>query len=183
MSQAVDIDVRPFRLSDAPSFLAAVRGSVQELAYWMPWCTSSYGMGDAEAWMRFCEEAWREGAEFPLGIFNASSGEVVGGTGINQINRTHRVGNIGYWVSTPYLGRGVATEAARRSAMLGFEKLGFGRLEIVVLNDNLASQRVAARLGAVREGVARNRLYFQGALCDAVMFSLTPSDLVKWERT
>jgi ribosomal-protein-serine acetyltransferase len=179
MSKSIDIVVRPFEFSDAGSFLAAVKTSTAELGYWMPWCTPEYGLEDAQSWMRFCEAAWSERSEFPLGIFDGSSGEVIGGTGINQINKTHRVGNIGYWVSTPFIGRGVATEAARRSAMLGFGELGFTRLEIVALTHNLASQRVAARVGAVRECVARNRLFFHGQPHDAFMFSLVPDDLHK----
>lgn len=177
MPQGSEIVVRPFDPSDAESFLAAVKASVRELAYWMPWCTPGYGLADAKAWMSFCQNAWREETEFPLGVFDSSSGEVIGGTGINQINKTHKIGNIGYWVSTPFVGQGVATEAARRSAMLAFGNLGFGRLEIVALTHNFASQRVASRVGAVREGVARNRLHFQGLPHDAVMFSLVPSDL------
>lgn len=179
MPQVSDIVVRPFESSDASSFLAAVQASIPELNAWMPWFTPNYGLADAQGWMSFCQQAWRDKAEFPLGIFDGSSGHVIGGTGINQINKTHRVGNIGYWVSTPWVGRGVATQAARRSAVLGFEQLGFGRLEIVVLTNNLASQRVASRMGAVREGVARNRLHFQGRQHDAVMFSLVPGDLAQ----
>lgn len=177
MSKVVDSVIRPFELSDATSFLEAVHASIHELSYWMPWCTPDYRMEDAESWMRFCQAAWDGRSEFPLGIFDRSSGKVIGGTGINQINKTHRVGNIGYWVSTPFVGCGVATEAARRSAMLGFRELGFARLEIVALTHNLASQGVARRVGAVCEGVARNRLFFQGKPHDAVMFSLVPADL------
>lgn len=177
--QPINIVVRPFKRTDADSFLAAVMASVTELAPWMPWCTPDYGLEEARAWMEFCEAAWHEKSEFPLGIFDPSTGQVIGGTGINQINRIHRVGNIGYWVSRPFIGRGVATEAARRSAVLGFTELGFRRLEIVTQMDNLASQRVASRVGAVREGVVRNRLQIEGRSHDAVMFSLIPSDLEK----
>ena len=39
------------------------------------------------------------------------------------------------------------------------------------------SQRVAERLGAERECIAKNRLYFQGRPLDAVVFSITPQAL------
>jgi RimJ/RimL family protein N-acetyltransferase len=48
------------------------------------------------------------------------------------------------------------------------------RIEILVAVDNLASQRVAAKVGAVREGILRNRLLLHGKIHDAVMFSLIP---------
>lgn len=177
MPADADYLVRRFVPSDAPSMWAAVRASLPGLAHWMPWCTPDYALEDAEAWIRFTQKAWAEQREFPLGIFHAATGAVVGGTGINQINRVHRIGNIGYWVSTPHTGRGVARFAARQAALLGFGELGLTRLEIVALVNNLASQKVAEALGATRECLARNRLFAQGKPQDAVVYSLVPGDL------
>ena len=56
----------------------------------------------------------------------------------------------------------------------GFKELKLNRIEILVAVDNLASQRVAAKAGAVREGILRNRLLLHGKIHDAVMFSLIP---------
>lgn len=117
-----------------------------------------------------------------LGVFESASGAVVGGTGINQINKVHGIGNIGYWVSTPHTGRGVAKLAARQAALLGFRELGLTRLEIVALKDNVASQRVAQSIGATFECIARNRLRTQGAAREAAVYSLTPEDAKQWLR-
>jgi RimJ/RimL family protein N-acetyltransferase len=57
----------------------------------------------------------------------------------------------------------------------GFKELKLNRIEILVAVDNLASQRVAAKVGAVREGVLRNRLLLHGKIHDAVIFSLIPN--------
>ena len=174
--------VRRFEPSDAPSMFAAVKASLAELIYWMPWCKEDYALEDAEAWVRFTQKAWADGLEFPLGIFETDSGSVVGGTGINHITKPYRIGNIGYWVSTPHVGRGVARHAAKQAALLGFGELGLTRLEIVVLTHNAASQKVAASLGATRECQARNRLYFHGKPHDAIVYSLTPVDTELWAR-
>lgn len=181
MSASSEYVVRRLEPSDAPSFLAAVRESLPELLYWLPWCKKDYGLQDAEAWIATAQQAWETGTEFPLGIFERASGEVVGGAGINQVNRACRMGNIGYWASSRYLGRGIARFAARQSALLGFGELGLTRLEIIVLTHNKASQRVAEALGATRECVARNRLYFHGQPHDAVVYSLVPSDTASME--
>jgi len=169
--------VRRLLATDAPSFYAAVRESIDELTYWMPWCTKDYAMSDAEAWMQTASEMWASGAEYHLGIFDAATGAVVGGTGVNHINRAYRIGNIGYWVSSNRTGQGIARFAAHQSAVLGFGELGLTRLEIVVLTNNTASQRVAEAVGARFECEARNRLYFQGAPHSAYVYSLVPEDL------
>lgn len=178
MTQSSKFFVRPFKPSDDQSFLAAVLASFNELNYWLPWCHENYALADAQAWIAMCEDSWRSETAYPLGIFDAESGQVIGGAGINQIDKTYCIGEVGYWVSTPYTNRGVAQFAARQTAEMGFQKLGLTRLEIIVLTHNLASQRVAESIGAVRECVARNRIYFQDKPHDAVVYSLVPGDLV-----
>nr|WP_315463625.1 GNAT family protein [uncultured Rhodoferax sp.] len=169
--------VRRFVPTDAQSFFTAVRDSIDELSYWMPWCNHRYSLDDAKAWMQFTDRAWTAGTEYPIGIFHARTGEVVGGTGVDHIDRAYRTGNIGYWVSSKHTGRGVARFAALQSARLGFGQLGLTRLEIVVLTHNKASQCVAEFLHATLECEARNRLYFQGAPHNAYVYSLIPSDI------
>jgi ribosomal-protein-serine acetyltransferase len=177
MTSPSELTVRPLKAGDADALFATVKASLAELCYWMPWCKPDYAFADALAWIAFCEQAWAERREFPLGVFEIGSERLVGATGVNQINKTAQSGNIGYWVGTPYVGRGVARFAALQAARMGFAELGLTRLEIVTLTHNHASQRVAQALGAVRECEARNRLYLQGKAHDAVVYSLIPSDL------
>ena len=82
------------------------------------------------------------------------------------------MGNLGYWVRTSAAGRGAATRATRLAARFGFEQLGLHRIEIVAAIDNIGSQRVAEKAGAVREGVLRKRLLIRGKSQDAVLYSL-----------
>lgn len=174
--------VRRLEPSDAPSMFAAVSASLAELVYWMPWCKENYALEDAKSWIEFTQEAWCKQNEFPLGVFEAKTGSVVGGTGVNHINKAYRIGNVGYWVSTPHAGRGVARFAAKQAALLGFGELGLTRLEIIALTHNIASQKVAESLGATRECQARSRLYFRGEPHDAIVYSLVPSDIASWSR-
>jgi RimJ/RimL family protein N-acetyltransferase len=62
-------------------------------------------------------------------------------------------------------------------AKFGFAELGLQRIEILAAIPNIASQRVAEKAGAVREGVLRKRLLIRGVSQDAVMFSLVAEDL------
>jgi RimJ/RimL family protein N-acetyltransferase len=171
-----NILVRPLLDDDTAALHRAVRASLASLSYWLPWCHANYSEADAAEWIAYSMRAWEAGTGFPLGVFD-QSGELIGGTGLSHVDRTSNMANIGYWVSAPHCGKGVATTAARLAARIGFEDLGFTRLEIVVLTENLASHRVAMKLGATRETEARNRLMFQGRPANAVVYSLIPGDL------
>jgi ribosomal-protein-serine acetyltransferase len=176
------IGVRPLTCGDTEALFTAVMQSIESLTLWTPWCKPDYALADAAAWTARCEEAWNANKEFPLGIFDLATGELVGGAGIHQLSRIHGMGNIGYWVAAPHCGRGHATSAALMSADFAFSELGLTRLEIVVLAGNTASQRVAENTGATKEGLARNRLYSHGRPEDAVVYSLIPHDLAKNEQ-
>jgi len=69
---------------------------------------------------------------------------------------------------------GVAIAAARLAAGFAFRELGLTRIEIVALVDNVASRRVAEKLGATFECVARNRLVHNGVPFAAAVYSLVP---------
>ena len=171
-----DILVRPYAMDDIASLHRAVLGSMDSLSYWLSWCRSDYSLSDAAHWVEYCIAGWESKSEFPLGVFDPA-GEVIGAAGISHISRADNMGNIGYWVCDSSRNRGVATTAARAAALFGFDVLGLTRLEIVVLPHNTASQRVAEKLGAVREAEARNRLLFQGRPSAAVVYSLIPGDI------
>jgi RimJ/RimL family protein N-acetyltransferase len=156
---------------------AAVRESINELSVWMPWCHAQYSIDETAAFVRSREEEWEKGEDFSFVIRESDSGLLLGGVGLNFRNRMHNFANLGYWVRSPFAGRGVATAAVRLAAQFGFKEIGLQRVEIVVAVGNLASQRVAGKAGAKREGILRRRLLLRGEPLDAVMFSLVPEDL------
>ena len=169
--------IRPFREEDAGALYDAVRESISEVSPWLPWCHQNYSIEETREFIGSRELASQGDEWYSFGVFDKDDGRVLGGVGINFINRVHQMGNLGYWVRTSAVGRGVATTATRLAARFGFEQLGLHRIEIVVAVGNIPSQRVAEKAGARHEGVARKRLLIRGESVDAVLFSLVPEDL------
>jgi ribosomal-protein-serine acetyltransferase len=163
--------LRTYDPSDAESLWEAARQSVAEVFPWLPWCHERYSLEEAADWIRSRALLRADGHEYHFVIVGAS-GELLGGCGVNQINRIHRFGNLGYWVRTSATGRGVATEAVRQLVEFAFRHTDLVRLEILCATGNERSQRVAERAGAVREGVLRQRLLLHGQAVDAAMYSL-----------
>jgi len=171
------IVVRPHAPADVAPMCAAVLESMATVGRWMAWCHPGYSMQDAEDWYARCATAWATDSDREFGIFDAVGGDVLGCIGVNQINRVNAIGNLGYWVRAMREGRGIATTAARLVARYAFTELALARLEIVVLEGNAASRRVAEKVGARFECVARHRLQWRGEARDAAVFGLLPSDL------
>ena len=167
-----DIMIRPLRAEDAPALYAAVQDSVESLSYWFPWCSPAYSLADAQARVARSTVTWKRGTEYGFGIFDAGGGALVGMVGLSDLHDVMRSANLGYWVGERHRGRGVATRAASMIAAIAFEHLGLVRLELVMLPHNVASRRVAERLGAVYEEEIDGRLVFQGKPEAALVYAL-----------
>ncbi len=163
--------IRLYQATDARGLFEAARESIAEVSRWLPWCHPEYSMAEAVEWTSIQARLAADGREFAFAVVGPND-ELLGGCGVNQINPIHRLGNLGYWVRTSATGRGVAREAVRQTAEFAFRNTDLVRLEIVCAVENRRSQRVAEAVGAVREGVLRNRLQLHGQSTDAVMYSL-----------
>jgi RimJ/RimL family protein N-acetyltransferase len=170
-----DIEVRPLERRDTARVFEAVDESKADVGRWMDWCRADYSMADAEAWIDAALSGRDDGTNFQFGIFDCD-GRFLGACGLSGIDAHAKSANLGYWVRTQAAGRGVAVGAARLVVDWAFANTDLERIEIVAAVDNRRSQRVAEKLGAVREGTLRSRLCVFGRFHDAVMFSVVRND-------
>jgi RimJ/RimL family protein N-acetyltransferase len=169
--------LRAFQPDDVDTIYEAVCQSLPELSRWLPWCHADYSRAETHEFLNQRGAAFRESGEHAFAILDRTSGRFLGATGVNQIDRHGRRANLGYWLRTDATGKGYATEATLMVARWAFDTLQLERIEIVAAIGNVASQRVAIRVGAIREGIARNRLRKGDLQHDAVLYSLIRSDL------
>lgn len=171
------VGIRPYRQADIPRLFEAVRQSINELSLWLAWCTPAYSIEESRKFVTSRQTDWDQGDHYSFVIEDQETKQFLGGTGLNFVNPVHNFANLGYWVRTSATGRGVASAAVRLVARFGLQELRFSRLEILAAVGNVASQRVADKAGARREGVLRKRLQLRGQALDAVLFSLVVEDL------
>ena len=86
-------------------------------------------------------------------------------------SRREQAGEVGYWVRSDRTGQGIATAAAR-VLQVAFEELGLHRVILRVAVGNRASERVAGKLGFVREGLLRKEVLVAGTWLDHSLWSL-----------
>lgn len=173
------VTLRPYRPDDVSDLYAATRESIAEVSPWMKWCHPDYAIEESSTWIAQCAERWQEGKEYNFAITDSRDGSFLGGCSLNTLNLLDRVANLGYWVRTRQTRQGIATTATRLLARFGLEELKLNRIEIIAATGNQASQRVAEKAGATREGILRNRLVVHENVYDMVIFSLIPQDLEK----
>ncbi|BBT68276.1 hypothetical protein WP8S18E04_36600 [Aeromonas caviae] len=103
--------IRPFEPADADEFVRAAHESIETVGKWMSWCSLSFARESALEWFASCDQDRAAGRAFDMGIFCATTGQLLGGAGINQLSPHHRYSNIGYWVRQSRQGYGIARQA------------------------------------------------------------------------
>ena len=164
-----DLVLREWTDGDADALVAAINDP--EIAYWIPTIPHPYTEDDARAFLRGDVVP----AEYRLAMTLA--GAIVGGIGMGVNAHDYR-GRIGYWVAASARGQGICTRALRTLSRHGLDELALQRLDLITDPENVASQRVAEKVGYQREGVLRRHLrHRDGRIRDSVMFSLLPGEL------
>lgn len=168
------LTLRAFDDADATDFVTAVRESVETVGRWMSWCHVGYDEAEALDWFAIARDGSATGDAHEFGVFETSSGALVGGAGLNLINRQHLYCNLGYWVRQSRQREGIATRCVRALIPHAFGALGLRRVEIVVAEGNRPSEGVARRCGAIFEVVAHNRVVIGDRSMPASIFSIIP---------
>jgi [ribosomal protein S5]-alanine N-acetyltransferase len=174
------VELRPLHRSDGFAWQRLRIADESQLRRWDPSSKATWRERHT-LWM------WREhrallrlaahrGAALPFAI--TVDGQFVGQVTIGGIQRfpVHS-GWIGYWVASPFTGRGVASTAVAMAVAHAFTDGQLHRLDATVHPDNLASRRVLTHLGFRQEGLLRRFLDVDGAWRDHELWALTVEDV------
>lgn len=125
------------------------------------WTTlpSPYGRQSAEQFVAMAERGRADATSLHLLV--EVDEQVVGAVGIGWDDHDRR-GIVGYWIAPEARGSGVAVAATRLLCAWGLDEGGLARIELDAAAGNVASNRVAARLGFRLEGTRRSAMLLSG---------------------
>ena len=161
----MNVALREWQPADADALVAGID---EEVLRWIPEIPRPYRRKHAEQFL----------AAPPDDVSRAVlvDGDVVGSIGMRRMYG--HGGHLGYWCALRARNRGVMTSALTQFCALALDELGLKRLELVADPDNVASLRLAERVGFQREGLLRSLVeHPDGRRRDAVIFSLLPGEL------
>ncbi|HLA64570.1 MAG TPA: GNAT family N-acetyltransferase [Rhodothermales bacterium] len=147
------------------------------------WGTPGFAsLDDARAYRAALEEGFGRRVLFIWGVFEQETGTLVGVGILTRWAQNHRRVDMGYYLSSPYWGRGYATEAAGALLRFAFGTLGVHRIEAEVVPGNTGSERVLGRLGFTHEALLKERLWGFDGPEDSNLFRLLEPDFSPQER-
>jgi [ribosomal protein S5]-alanine N-acetyltransferase len=132
-----------------------------------PWKRS-----EEDEFVRRSREAARLGSMLNLAITLRTTGELVGGIGLEVRDWDNGHAWTGYWLAPAYWHQGYGSEAASAVCRLAFRELRLHRIDASVFEFNPRSMRLLRGLGFRREGRKRQVLFRDGRWHDEVDFGL-----------
>lgn len=168
------------RLLDADDAPRLAQLQAEGRAFFAPWDPEREDShftteGQVEAIRRVLADHER-GVALPQVILD-EAGDVVGRITLSGIVRgSFQSCSVGYWVAPDVNGRGYATDALRAVTAFAFGELDLHRVQAEALRHNERSQRVLARVGFRRIGMAPRYLRIAGEWQDHDLFQLLADD-------
>lgn len=142
-----------------------------EVARWTANIPHPYALADAERFIVDARAAMAEARTLSFVIERTDESGVIGAIGIG-LDGPGEEGDIGWWIGVPFQGRGYASEAA--ACAVDFARtMGIKRLTAGTHPDNLASQRVARKLGMRSAGRLLRNQPARGTSLETLEFVLT----------
>jgi RimJ/RimL family protein N-acetyltransferase len=163
--------LRPYEMGDLNDLFAyRTRPDVTRYVYWEPRDRDDVAAGlSRRARSRSLE---REGDELILATELRETGRTIGDVSLQWISAAHRQAEIGFVFHPDYHGKGYASEAAREMLRLGFEGVGFHRIEGRCDARNDASARLMERLGMRREAHLVENEWFKGEWGSELVYAI-----------
>ncbi len=171
------IFLRQPKASDVLGLYLAVVESLSDLSPWLDWATDAYDEASTYRWLNNVQIAWTHSSAFHFVITDARSGETIGCCSLDGIDKEKHSCNLGYWVRSSRTRQGIASRAVRLAAQFAFDTLKMLQVEILIAAENIASQRIAQKIGAHHKGLLTDGLVVHTTVYDAVKFVLIPADM------
>ncbi len=164
----------PAKPADASALASLVAANIGHLQTFMPKVLGLATLPAAQNYLQGVVEAGEEGTLLEWHI--VAGDRLCGAVRINHIELDNRKASVGYYLGQQHQGKGLATSALRAVLQFAFQRLGFNRIELKCASENVASQRVAERLGFRWEGLLRQAELVDGVFLDHFVYGLLRDD-------
>lgn len=168
------VELRPIEDRHAPAIWDLIERDRTRLREWLPWVDNSKSIEDVRTWARTTLDQFAANEGYNAGIW--VDNRFAGVVGSHKLNWLYRKIELGYWLGSEFVGRGLMTDAVRALTTHAFVGWELHRVEIWCAAGNERSCTVARRLGFVEEGVHREAQLLNGRYVDLRVFAMLAQD-------
>lgn len=105
-------------------------------------------------------------------ICSAENSEFLGAAGFNNLSKTHRKAELGFWLLPENWGKGIIQETIPQVLEYGFKDLNLHRVEALVETGNSNSAKALLKLGFEKEGLMKDCEIKNGRFISLEIFAM-----------
>ncbi len=155
---------------DALQIFTLVKQNKDHLSKFLSWVSKTKTVSDSENFIARKLKDFKSGDSCDFGVFYDN--KMIGSAGYNKINNIDKIGDIGYWVSKEYEGRGIMSKVIAKVIEIGKKKYKLHRIQIRMDVKNKKSQAIPKRLGFIYESTMKDATLRDGKFHDMEMWVL-----------
>lgn len=159
---------------DTETLFQLISTSRKHLEEWGSWVQKIQTEEDTEQLIKkyLLQYAGKKGMHFLIKYKN----KPVGTISLKQLSWDVKSGEIGYWLSPDFVGKGIVAQATEVMLAYGFNDINLHKIEIWAADENEKSKQVPERLGFVKEGVRRDNEFLNGRFYTMVIYGLLKTE-------
>lgn len=161
--------LRKLEMTDADDMFEYA--SETAVSRFMPW-QAHQTTDDTREFISFIRQGYEDNKKLTWAIELKSENKMIGTIDFVSWLQKRQRAEVGYTLSHHYWGQGLMLEAAETLIDFGFKEMDLIKVEAPIMLDNTQSQRVAEKLGMIREGVLRKHMIIKGEFVDLAMYAV-----------
>ncbi|MFD1737575.1 GNAT family N-acetyltransferase [Bacillus salitolerans] len=173
-----EVSLRLFNEDDAEEFYQLTISSKSYLKEWLGWLDYIESVEDSAENIKSRLKGLVENGGYPKSFAIIYRGEIAGTIGFNELNKTNKIGAIGYWLGEKFQGKGIMSKAFKTVIEYGFKELELNRIEVSVAVENKKSRALPERFGFTEEGKVRQAEWLYDHYVDHIIYGLLAEE---WE--
>jgi len=145
-----------------------------------------YTKKDAKWWINECKKKAKQKprTSYNFSIELKSKKGIIGGVGLDKIDRFQGTASIGYWLGEKYWRQKIMSETVKRVLDFAFNKLKLRRMDVSAYTKNKGSNSLIKKMGFKFEGMRRKSLRVKstGKIYDVNIYGLLKEDWIKHRK-
>ncbi|MFF3025222.1 GNAT family N-acetyltransferase [Gottfriedia sp. NPDC057948] len=167
-----DVSLRMLNINDAEEFYNLTISSKAYLKEWLGWLDFIESVEDTVQNINARLKSFVDNGGIPRSFAIIYKGEIAGTIGFTDINKSNKIGTIGYWLGEHFQGKGIMSKAFKSLIDYGFKDLGLNKIEVSVAVANNKSRALPERFGFVEEGKIRQAEWLYDHYVDHIIYGL-----------
>lgn len=126
----------------------------------------------ADTLKEYVYNSYKSNSALVLAVVNKESDEHIGNISLQNINWIDKNAEIAFILGEKiFWGKGVMYEAGELLLKHGFETLNLHRIYCGTSSENIGMQKLAVKLGMVKEGINKEALFKNGKYHDVILYA------------